>query len=189
LISASQLEVVTGIPAKKIGGVLAALEAKHIVTLSRHGQGKIPTIGIDKRTSNWPMRTATSPHTGVSQPTPTRGEVSAQPTPTRGEQLPPCRGDTKERKIQRHVSVEVRAWVASTWPDLIAYRNPKTGKGYAKPKAALGNWWKRARRVEVDAAVRAAVARTAAAKLAEPIPEIDEAEFDVFVREMKRVGF
>ena len=223
LIAASQLAELTGIPAKKIGGVLAALESKKIVTISRHGQGKIPTIGIDKRTSNWPMRTATSPHTGVSQPTPTRGYATAQPTPTRGEQLTPYRGDTKERKKQRHVSVdsevlfddvtpmlthsdldrmidrypggqtytrdEVRAWVVSTWPDLIAYRNPKTGKEYAKPKTALGNWWKRARRAEVDAAVRAAVARTAAAKLAEPIPEIDEAEFEQFVREMRRVGF
>ena len=103
--------------------------------------------------------------------------------------------ETPDRMIDRYPSGqtytrdEVRAWVVSTWPDLIAYRNPKTGKEYAKPKAGLGNWWKRARRAEVDAAVRAAVARTAAAKLAEPIPEIDEAEFEQFVREMRRVGF
>lgn len=84
---------------------------------------------------------------------------------------------------------EVRAWVIWKWPDVLEWRHPKTGKAYVNPKQALKNWWKRANREEVDAAVRAAVARRAAAKLAEPVPEIDEAEFDEFVRAMRKVGF
>jgi phage replication O-like protein O len=222
-IAASQLASLTGIPAKKIGPLLTSLEVKHVLVVERRGMGKIPTIGIDKRTTRWPMRDATYPHAGVAQPTPTRGELSAQPTPTRGVQPTPTRGDTKERKKVRqappeiesafddvtplltHAELdrmidrypggvaytrdEVRAWVVATWPDLLEYRNPRTHKPYAKPKAALANWWKRARRDEVDAAMRAALARRAAAKLAAPIPEIDEVEFDVFVREMRKVGF
>ena len=222
-IAASQLASLTGIPAKKIGPLLASLEAKHVLVVERRGMGKIPTIGIDKRTSRWPMREATYPHTGVAQPTPTRGELSAQPTPTRGVQPTPTWGDTKERKkvgddgaesgsafddvtpLLTHAELdrmidrypggvaytrdEVRAWVVAKWPDLLAYRNPRTGEPYLRPKEALGRWWRRVTRDEVDDAVRAALARRAAAKLAAPVPEIDEVEFDVFVREMRKVGF
>lgn len=222
-IAASQLAGVTGIPAKKIGPLLASLEAKHVLVVERRGSGRIPTIGIDKRTSRWPMRDATTPHTGVAQPPPTRGELSAQPTPTRGVQPTPTRGDTKERKKVRqappeiesafddvtplltnaeldrmidkypggvtYTRDEVRAWVIAKWPDVLDYVHPKTKQPYAMPKRGLANWWKRVSRDEVDAAMRAALARRAAAKLAEPIPEIDEVEFDVFVREMRKVGF
>ena len=222
-IAASQLASLTGIPAKKIGPLLASLEAKHVLVVERRGSGRIPTLGIDKRTTRWPMRDATYPQAGVAQPTPKRGEVSAQPTPKRGVQPTPTRGDTKERKkvgddgaesgsafddvtplltnaeldrmIDRYpggvtyTRDEVRAWVIAKWPDVLDYVHPKTKQPYAIPKRGLATWWKRVTRAEVNDAMSAALARRAAAKLAEPIPDIDEVQFEEFVREMRKVGF